>query len=111
MMAYADMEKEMEAIKMGAFDFIIKPFTAELLVHSVQMAVHYNKLILMEREYRHLLEEYNQEIETLVPERTMSLMALTLADKIRNPASVIGLTCRRLLEKEEVPQPLIPKIE
>ncbi len=111
MTAYADMEKVMEAIKMGAFDFIIKPFTAELLVHSVHKAVHYNKLILMESEYRHLLEEYNQEIETLVAERTMSLMALTLADKIRNPASVIGLTCRRMLEKEQVPRPLIPKIE
>jgi len=111
MTAYADMEKVLGALKIGAFDFIIKPFTAELLVHSVEKAVHYNKLILMERDYKHLLEEYNQEIETLVAERTMGLMSLTLADKIRNPAAVIGLTCRRMLEKEEVPQRLIPKIE
>jgi len=110
MTAYADMEKVMDAIKIGAFDFIIKPFTAELLVHSVEKAVHYNKLMRMEKDYKHLLEEYNQEIETLVAERTMGLMSLTLADKIRNPASVIGLTCRRMLEKEEVPERLIPKI-
>lgn len=111
MTAYADMEKMLGAIKIGAFDFIIKPFTAELLVHSVEKAVHYNKLMLMEKDYKHLLEEYNQEIETLVAERTMGLMSLTLADKIRNPAAVIGLTCRRMLEKEEVPDKLIPKIQ
>lgn len=48
------------------------------------------------------LTELNQEIETLVAERTMSMMALTVADKVRNPATVIGWTCRRILEKEEV---------
>ncbi|MEW6600826.1 MAG: response regulator [Nitrospirota bacterium] len=110
MTAYADMEKVLDAIQIGAFDFIIKPFTAELLVHSVEKAVHYNKLILMERDYKHLLEEYNQEIETLVAERTMGLMSLTLADKIRNPAAVIGLTCKRMLEKDEVPENLVPRI-
>ncbi|MBI4682621.1 MAG: hybrid sensor histidine kinase/response regulator [Nitrospirae bacterium] len=111
MTAYADMEKVLGALKIGAFDFIIKPFTSELLVHSVEKAVHFNKLMLMEKDYKHLLEEYNQEIETLIAERTMGLMSLTLADKIRNPAAVIGLTCRRMLEKEEIPERLIPKIE
>ncbi|HEX8948484.1 MAG TPA: HAMP domain-containing sensor histidine kinase [Dissulfurispiraceae bacterium] len=48
------------------------------------------------------LSELNQELETLVAERTMSLMALTVADKVRNPAAVIGWTCKRILEKEEV---------
>ncbi len=110
MTAYADMEKVIGAIKTGAFDFIIKPFTADLLVHSVEKAVRYNKLVLMEKEYKHLLEEYNQEIETLVAERTMSLIALTLADKIRNPASVIGLTCKRMLDKDDVPDRLQPKL-
>jgi signal transduction histidine kinase len=52
------------------------------------------------------LSEMNLELETLVAERTMSLMALTIADRVRNPASVIGLTCQRILEKEEVPQKL-----
>lgn len=52
------------------------------------------------------LSEMNQEIETLVSERTMGLMALTVADRVRNPASVIGWTCRRILEKEDVPEKL-----
>jgi signal transduction histidine kinase len=76
----------------------------------VEKAIKYFKMIQIEEDYKHLLEEYNQEIETLVAERTMSLMALTIADKIRNPATVIGLTCKRLLDKEEDPDILKVKL-
>jgi signal transduction histidine kinase len=111
MTAYADMENVIDALKKGAFDFIIKPFSLELLVHSVEKAVKFNRMTQREKEYKHLLEEFNQEIESIVAERTMSLMALTLADKIRNPAAVIGLTCNRIMEKEEVPEKLKPKLQ
>jgi signal transduction histidine kinase len=52
------------------------------------------------------LTELNQELETMVAERTMSLMALTVADRVRNPAAVIRWTCKRILEKEKVPEKL-----
>lgn len=52
------------------------------------------------------LTELNHELETLVAERTMSLMALTVADRVRNPAAVIGWTCRRIIEKEEISEKL-----
>ena len=48
------------------------------------------------------LTELNQELETIGTERTMSLMALTVADRVRNPASMIGARCRRILEKEDI---------
>ena len=48
------------------------------------------------------LTELNHELETIGAERTMSLMALTVADRIRNPASIIGGRCQRILHKEEV---------
>ena len=44
-------------------------------------------------------KQFSRELEPLVAERTMSLIALTVADKLRNPASVIGLICRRLFKK------------
>jgi signal transduction histidine kinase len=106
MTAYADIEKAVDAVKMRAFDFIIKPYKYEVLINSIGKAIRYNNLIKTERDYKHLLEEFSQEIETLVAERTMSLMALTIADKIRNPASVIGLTCKRMLERADVPETL-----
>jgi PAS domain S-box-containing protein len=52
------------------------------------------------------LTELNQELETIGAERTMSLMALTVADRVRNPASMIGGRCRRIIEKEEVSERL-----
>lgn len=53
------------------------------------------------REYRDMLERFNQELETLVAERTMNLLAMTLADRVRNPASVIGATAGRILRRAE----------
>ncbi|RJR19141.1 MAG: PAS domain S-box protein [Nitrospiraceae bacterium] len=49
------------------------------------------------------LTELNRQLETIGAERTMSLMALTLADRVRNPATMIGARCRRLLDREDVP--------
>lgn len=47
------------------------------------------------------LTELNQELETMVAERTMSLLALTVADRVRNPAAIIGWMSKRLLREEE----------
>lgn len=47
------------------------------------------------------LAELNRELETMVAERTMSLMALTVADRVRNPATVIRWTCKKMLEREK----------
>jgi signal transduction histidine kinase len=63
----------------------------------------YNELFENKRKIEAInadLTELNQELETLVAERTMSLMALTVADRVRNPAAVIGWTCKRIIETE-----------
>lgn len=59
-----------------------------------------------EKEYKAVLERFTQELESLVAERTMNLMALKLADQVRNPATVIRWTCRRILEKAGSPEKL-----
>jgi len=74
---------------------------------------YYNELYENRRKMENInaeLSEMNQELETLLSERTMSLMALTVADRIRNPVSVIGWICQRILEKEEVPERLSGKL-
>jgi two-component system sensor kinase FixL len=53
-----------------------------------------------EKEYRDMLERFTQELETLAAERTMSLMAMRLADSVRNPAAVIGWTGRKLMRED-----------
>jgi two-component system, LuxR family, sensor kinase FixL len=56
---------------------------------------------IRDKEYREMLERFNQELENLVAERTMNLLAMTLADRVRNPSSTIGATANRVLRKEE----------
>jgi signal transduction histidine kinase len=102
MTSFADMEKAIEAVKKEAFDFLIKPFKRDQLVGSLEKALRFSRLSQMETDYKRILEDYSQQIETLIAERTMSLMALTVADRIRNPAHVIEGVCRRLGEKEEM---------
>lgn len=45
MTAYAELDVAVSATGKGAFDFIIKPYKSELLVHSVEMAVKHKELI------------------------------------------------------------------
>lgn len=54
-----------------------------------------------DKEYRDMLERFNQELENLIAERTMNILAMTLADKVRNPSSVIGATANRVLRKAD----------
>jgi len=103
---FADLDKAIEAIKKGAFDFITKPYENAYLTHSIKKAVSYHRLLKIEAGYRQILEELNAEVETLITERTMGLMALTVADRVRNPATTIAWTCKRILEKEDAPERL-----
>jgi two-component system NtrC family sensor kinase len=103
--AYAELDVAIESVKKGAFDFIVKPYRPEQISHSVEKAIRFYRLLQVEKDYRDRLEELNRDMETLVAERTMSMMAFTIADKIRNPSVVLGMTCRRLAA-EELPEKL-----
>ncbi len=43
----------------------------------------------------------NHEMEDIVAERTMGMVGLRIADRIRNPVTVIGGLCRQLSKKEK----------
>ena len=65
----------------------------------------YLKMAEQRREIQSInttLTELNEDIGTLVAERTMALMGLTVADRVRNPAFFMGGACRRMLEKNMV---------
>jgi signal transduction histidine kinase len=102
MTGYADLDTAVDAIKKGVFDFIVKPYKPEQLIHSLEKALKYKRLIKMEKDYKNILEEFNQEIETLISERTMNLMALTIADRVRNPATVIGYIGKKMLGRKDI---------
>ena len=57
MTAYVEMDAAIAGIKHGAFDFIIKPYKPEYLIHSIEKAIKYNNLIHIEKNYKKTLED------------------------------------------------------
>ncbi|MBF0555279.1 MAG: response regulator [Nitrospirae bacterium] len=57
MTAFAELDVVIDAIKKGAYDFIIKPYRYEQLFYSVEKAVRYAQLLRMEKDYRRMLED------------------------------------------------------
>ena len=55
--AYAEMDIAVNAIKKGAFDFIIKPYKPEYLIYSLEKGIKYSKLLKMEKDYKYMLED------------------------------------------------------
>lgn len=57
MTAYAELEVAIEALKLGAFDFIVKPYRVEQVTHAIEKAIRYEKLVKLEQRYREMLED------------------------------------------------------
>jgi len=66
MTGYPEIDMAVEAMRMGANDFLIKPVDLDLLVLSVKRALEKKKL---EKE----IETYHQHLESLVEKRTSKL--------------------------------------
>jgi len=64
--AYPEIDLAVEAMRIGAYDFIIKPADLELVILSVKKALEKKRL---EEE----LEDYHKNLEKLVEERTAKL--------------------------------------
>jgi putative two-component system response regulator len=72
MTAYAEMDMTIDAIRNGAFDFLLKPFKPEYLAHSVKKAIDHYRLKEVEKSHTSTLEK-------TVGDRTRELTdALTL---------------------------------
>ena len=57
MSGFAELDLALDAIKRGAFDFVLKPWTADYLTLSVEKAVTYHRLVRAEKDYKKTLEE------------------------------------------------------
>lgn len=57
MTAYADLGVAIDAIKNGAYDFLLKPFKSQYLEQCMKRAVEHGRLRQMERNYKQILEE------------------------------------------------------
>lgn len=64
--AMHDISIALEAIRAGAYDYILKPFEKDQLYHSVGRALEHRRLVLENRSYQ-------RNLEYLVAERTQQL--------------------------------------
>lgn len=123
MTAYAELDVAVDAIKRGAFDFIIKPFKPEYLLFSVKKATRYSKFLQLEKNYKLMLEDTVRKktrelAEALIMVKQMStelVQRLTAIAEYRDEDTGshikrIGLYSYRLAEKLEMPFEFIETI-
>lgn len=123
MTAYAELEMAVSAIKKGAFDFIIKPFKTPYLIYAVEKGINYQRLVLVEKNYKAELEQKVQDRtrelgEALVQMRSMSretIERLTAAAELRDEdtgkhIARIGLYAKRLAEQLQLPSDFVDGI-
>ena len=77
MTGHAGMDEALEALKVGALDFLTKPLCPDLLVHAVKRADQQVKALMLERDFK-------GKLKTLVEEKTGELEKLNAALMISN---------------------------
>lgn len=123
MTAYAEMEVAIEALKRGAFDFILKPFQLDQVRHAVAKGLKFRRLLEREKDYHLLLEETVQqrtqelsEALHLVKETSLEIMhRLTMAAEFRDNETGahikrIGAYARHLAEVMAMPAEFVEAI-
>ena len=63
---YADLNVAIDAIKKGAFEFILKPFDFTYLIHAINKGVQHKQALQFEKDYK-------AELEKMVVQRTQEL--------------------------------------
>jgi putative two-component system response regulator len=104
MTGYAELNVAIDAIKRGAFDFVTKPYNPNYIIHTIEKAVKHARLLRLEEEYKHRLEEtvkqQTQEIINLSREVIKRLTAVAEFRDTETGAHIsrIGLYANKIAE-------------
>lgn len=110
MTGYAELEVAIDAVKMGAFDFVTKPYKPDYLLHTIEKAFRHCRLVRIEEEYKQSLEEtvreQTQEIFNLSREVIRRLTAVAEFRDTGTGAHIsrIGLYANKIAEALNMPQ-------
>jgi len=74
--AVDELESVSRCIKMGAIDYLVKPFNPTLLKARIDSALVNKRIHDQEIEYREKIEKYNMQLEKGVQSRTIDLVKL-----------------------------------
>ncbi|HYA31144.1 MAG TPA: DUF3365 domain-containing protein [Thermodesulfovibrionales bacterium] len=98
--------RKIVAIFIGIYTIL---FGVMLLIINVRFAKLFDQTESDKKRIEEInleLMDLNHDMESMISERTMNLIALSVADRIRNPAAAIAGTFNRILKKEVVSEPL-----
>ncbi|MFQ6093088.1 MAG: HD domain-containing phosphohydrolase [bacterium] len=76
--AVSDTAKAIEAMRLGAYDYVLKPFNLSGIAASVQRALERRRLLLENEEYRDRLQEKVREKTSELVEKNVRLRLLFL---------------------------------
>lgn len=97
MTGHGGRTEAVEALQLGALDFLTKPVSLKLVLHSVQRAAEMARLRSLERNYESMLQaalEKQQELNALL--RVFIEMA---SEELTEPLAVIDGTAHAVLEQ------------
>jgi putative nucleotidyltransferase with HDIG domain len=75
---FADIAKAVEAMRMGASDYVLKPFDLSTVLTSIQRALKNRQLLLESKEYHDRLEEKIREKTSELIEKNMRFRLIML---------------------------------
>src|SRR3990170_4728451 len=117
MTGYPDMDKAVEAVRIGAFDFIIKPYKSDYLINSIKKALTYYRFIQGGKDYTHHLEEVvRKKTQDLTGALNEVVYRLTVVSEYRDTDTGahikrIGLYSSKLAETLDMPRDFIEAIK
>lgn len=123
MTAFPELETTIEALKRGAFDFILKPFHRDQVRYALEKGIRYRRLVEQEMHYKQMLEETVRirtrelsEALELVKDTSLEIMhRLTIAAEFRDSATGahigrIGAYAQRLAEALKMSREIVEAI-
>lgn len=89
MTAYSSVETAVEALRLGAYDYLVKPLDFEILRHTLRQAIEHSRLSVENRELRRQLSEAAARPGILERSPAMLAMQETIATVAPTEATVL----------------------
>jgi len=89
MESHPSFESIQEVLRMGVFDYIVKPFNLDEISFSISRAISYRQLNTLNKKMIADLESHNKKLEKLIMERTEGIRFLFKVT--REISSTLGL--------------------
>ncbi len=89
--AYNDLPTGLEAMKNGAFDYLVKPSRMEQIAETVAKAIRYHDIVVEKFEQDRKDEDYRRSLELTMQSKTMELKETYERLKVANLQTVQAL--------------------